>query len=213
MATLLLPTPPSEALAHSADFLSKLREALDDAVAWADTIWPTPISDPGFRAYAIRAMASQELQRRPFSGSWSMGRRLTNSGIEVLCGPFAVRVLKAHHDSAPHPGPNRARQTFYTQSDERLRSEDLQLPLNLTDSASGLPLTNLIVDWDVDEQRVITLALSKPIATWRYGERPRLEWRRFVEDAGGLPRFDPAEEDVDVEPRFDAGDLSAQEEA
>jgi len=213
MVTLLPSTPPDEALRHTAPFVRDLSVALDEGVSWTELLYPDPISDPGFRTYAIRAYGLTRLRQRATSGAWAVTkRRLSNSGIEVQCGPFIVRVLKAIHGAPPAPGRNAARLEFYSQTDERLAHEDLQLPLNLTDPPSGLNLATLIVDWDVDQQRRLSLALSKPVATWTYGEQPRFEWRRRLRIEHDMPSFVPPEEDVEVQPLFDPGDLSAQSE-
>jgi hypothetical protein len=69
-------------------------------------------------------------------------------------------------------------------------------------------LGNYILDWTVDRERVISLALSKPVGIWRYRGTPKLEWRRPVRITDGEElRFVPADEDLSVEPAFDPGEF------
>lgn len=138
---------------------------------------------------------------------WERGRRLPNSGIEVRRGPLVLRALMTQGGDPPHPGGSFARRDFWAQA------RQMRLPIVLGEIQFP-PGANYILDWTVDRQRVISLALSKPVGVWKYRGKPQLDWRRLVDVTDGEElRFVPADEDVTVELTFDAGEFGAGGEA
>jgi len=192
---------PEQVLAYLTAPIRAIHNALDHGVSLADSKFSdlSPF-DPYLWAHIARFGACQHLaQVRP--AGWNRGRDLPNSGIEVTCGPLVLRTLKTQGSDPPHPGGNYARRQFWTQG------RQMRLPL----SYQGVLFpegANYILDWTVDRERVIALALSKPIGIWKYRSTPRLEWRRPVRITDGEDlKFVPADEDLSVEPAFDAGEF------
>jgi hypothetical protein len=135
---------------------------------------------------------------------WWLREDLQNSGIEIMCGLLALRVLKAQAGDPPHPGQSRARQLFWQQADAPAQATQLPLLIALE---GFIPIngSNLIVDWQVADNAQILLALSKPVGSWPYQGRPRLAWRRHVLlSSAEEPSFMPPDEDVFVEPEYEA---------
>lgn len=153
-------------------------------------------------AHLVRYGAREMLSSMAAEG-WQLGRKLRNSGIEIVSGPLVVRTLKSQGADPPHPGGSSARNAFWSQQQTRL-------PLKI----GGVTFpqgANLILDWSVNARREMMLALSKPLGSWNYRSIPNIEWRRHVLIGDGEDlRFDPADEDVDVRPRFDKEELDAE---
>lgn len=192
---------PEQVLAYLSSPIRAIRDALDHGVSLADSMFSdlSPL-DPHLWAHIARYGACQHLGQLEPDG-WERGRDLPNSGIEVVRGPLVLRTLKAQGSDPPHPGSNLARRLFWTQG------RQMRLPLSLggTLFPEG---ANYILDWTVDRERVISLALSKPVGIWRYRGTPKLEWRRPVRITDGEElRFVPADEDLSVEPAFDPGEF------
>ena len=196
---------PAEALDHLADPLRSVRDCLDDGISWADTTMEGHPPDPYLWSHLARYRA-RNLLSEVAAGHWSMGRNLANSGIEIVCNPLVVRVLKTQGSTTPHPGRNHARMKYWSQIPSQIR-----LPLIF--GGKPMPQTpNLIVDWTVGPDKEILLALAKPRGVWKYRGNPRLEWRRAVIfGAADEPKFVPSDEDVDVD--YDRDELKGDGEA
>lgn len=194
------PSDPEQVLAHLAGPVREVRDALDDGISFADTKLDELPFDPYLWAHLVRYQTRLRLSNANQEG-WKLGRTLPNSGIEVVRGPFVLRALKTQVGDPPHPGGNRARRNYWTQS------QQLVLPLDGNGARPQIG-ANLILDWTVDDARQVEVALSKPVGVWKYQGAPRLEWRRIVVfDQGSELKFEPREEDVQVEPKFDLTEL------
>jgi hypothetical protein len=192
---------PEQVLTYLTVPIRAIRDALDHGVSLADSMLGGLLPfDSHLWAHIARYGACQHLAQVQPDG-WECGRKLPNSGIEVICSPLVLRTLKAQGSDPPHPGGNLARRMFWTQG------QQMRLPLSL----GGVRFpegANFILDWTVNRERVIALALSKPIGTWKYRGTPKLEWRRPVRIADGEDlRFVPTDEDLSVEPAFDPGEF------
>jgi len=196
------PDQPEDVLAYLADGVRAVRDALDEGISFADGILSALPLDPYLWAHLVRYQARAVLTGLE-PETWSLGRDLRNSGIEIARGPFTVRALKSQGGGPPHPGGSGARRSFWGQQ--------MALPFDGNEGAVG---ANLILDWDAGLDREILLGLSKPIGIWKYRGIPKLEWRRPVEVGEDTElRFTPGEEDVDVEPRFDLTELEEEGDA
>jgi hypothetical protein len=194
---------PEQVLDYLAAPIRAIRDAIDHGVSLADSKFSDMSFDPYLWAHIARFGACQRLAEIEPDG-WEHGRDLPNSGIEVRRGPLVLRTLKAQSDDPPHPGGNAARQAFWTQA------QQLRLPIWL--GGALFPVgANFILDWMVDRQRVISLALSKPIGVWKYRGAPKLEWRRPVgiTDGEDLRFVATDEDDLNIEPTFDPGEFEA----
>ena len=180
--------------------LAAVRDAFFDGVSYADTQLSKQPFDSHYWSHSVRYRARVVLANEAANGAigWGLGRQLPNSGIELVVGPVVIRILKAQDDGPPHPGYSRARKAFWTQ---RGHDGPFQLTLALAfDGVSAINGSNLLLDWTVDKQKEVMLALSKPVGVWNYQTKPKIAWRRHVVFGGeGEPQFIPPEEDVDVE--------------
>jgi hypothetical protein len=192
---------PEKVLEYLAEPIRAVRDGLDHGVSLADQKMSDMQWDSHLWAHLVRHGCRSYLRELPEVDGWRLGRELKNSGIEVVRGPIIFRALKSQAGTAPNPGSSVARRYFWSQI-------QLALPLQIDGVASPSDGANLILDWAIGAQRDVTLALSKPVGVWPYQGTPKLEWRRtvIVQDGAAL-RFDPAEEDVMVEPRFDLTEI------
>lgn len=192
---------PEETLAFLSGGIRRLRGALEDGVSFADGVMDGSPGDPHLWAHLVRYRSRARLEEY-LEETWALGRRLRNSGIEIVRGPFVMRALKSQEGGPPHPGGSWARRSYWMQQ--------LTLPFDGHERpAAG---ANLIVDWALGEQREILLALSKPVGVWKYRGVPKLEWRVqvvFSDDSELI--FQPAEEDVNVELTFDLTELDEED--
>jgi hypothetical protein len=186
---------PESILDFLANPLRAVRDALDDGISFADTVLGGLKFDPHFWAHAVRYRAACNLAcGQPLD--WRITRPLPNSGIEIARDPIVFRTFKTHENVPPPPGTDRARRAFWTQRPVVV----LSLPLQWGKVEVPVNGPNLLLDWNVDEERNLRLALSKPIGTWGYQGTPRLEWRRLVIfGSDDEPRFPGGDEDVEVE--------------
>jgi hypothetical protein len=197
---------PEQVLAYLATPIRAVRDALDHGVSLADTMLSGMKYDPYLWTQIVRYGACQHLAGIDPEG-WQRGRELPNNGLEITRGPLVLRTLKAQGSDPPHPGRNLARRAFWTQQ--------MRLPLVFEGIAFPVSGANYILDWTVGRERVLSMALSKPIGIWKYRNQPKLEWRRAVRitDDEGL-RFVPADEDdLNVEPTFEPGEFEADGDA
>lgn len=180
-----------DVLEYLSSAIEATHAALDHGISLADSKFSDLPHDPYLWAHIARYGARLHLNTADPT-EWQMGRSLPNSGIEVVRMPLLIRVLKAQSDNPPHPGYTAARRRYYTQGAQRL-------PLSWGNVV--IPdEPNFILDWAVDQQREISLALSKPLGLWKYKQAPKLEWRRRIvmaSDGQGL-RFDPTEENGEI---------------
>lgn len=199
---------PEEVLKFAAQPLRMVRDAFDDGVSYADAqLHEQPWNDH-YWSHSVRYRARNVLGEELWADGWHLGRDLANSGVEIVHGALAMRVLKAIGGAPPNPGLSHARQSFWRQTSATPESRQLTFPLAL-DGAVIINGSNLIIDWDVVEQRRLVLALSKPTGVWRYQTKPRLAWRRHVifGPDGGL-HFHPSEEDIAIDyPDYDVKEL------
>lgn len=204
MFTLL--DDPEQALQHLRKPLAALRDSLEHGASFATSTMEGHADDPYLWAHLTRYEARNDLATKTEDG-WSIGRRLANSGIEIVSEPLVVRALKTQGSTTPHPGRNAARINFWTQAVTQLR-----LPLRFGNRE--MPQSaNLIVDWSIGHDNDILLALAKPVGTWRYRGNPKLAWRKpVVFDASDEPSFVPASEDVEVLVEYDQDELKGERE-
>lgn len=199
------PSSPDQVLEFLSAPVAQIQEALDDGVSFADERMSGLKPDPYLWAHLVRYQAKQILQKNP-SEDWEL-HQISNSGIEIACGPFVIRTLRSQENRPPNPGASGTRKRFWTQMHQ------LVFPL---DGKAAAPMrgANLILDWTIDQERSVMMALSKPIGTWKYRGQPKLEWRRALAPlvAGSKLSFVSAEEDVIVEPHLDLSEFEQEEE-
>jgi hypothetical protein len=193
---------PEDVLKFLTDPLRSIYEGLDDGVSFAELTLAQLPRDAHLWSHLVRYQACHYLVGLG-SKPWNLAK-LANSGMQISYGPIQVRVLKRLSDGPPHPGVSGARRDFYGQQYLPLSWGDLTTP------ASG---ANLIVDWNADAAHHVTLALSKPIGTWKYQGQPKLAWRCWVPfDDNGQPGFMPADGPSGIEPDLDLGELEDEEQ-
>lgn len=179
---------PEDVLEWLSDPIRSIREGLDHGLSLAETKMEDLPAEPHLRAHLIRVGALMHLRDHP-GEHWSIGRRLPLSGVEVTRDPFTMRVLCSQRGNPPSPGRSLARQRYWCQ-------------LSLFSDTEPITVgANLILDWSLDEDQRLVLALSKPVGVWPYEGKPRLEWRRAItEEAGRGLRFAPADDnDIDFD--------------
>jgi hypothetical protein len=190
---------PEQVLAYLEPPIRAVHASLDHGVSLADAKMSDLDFDPHLWAHLVRYGARQRLLTLD-PDDWHLGRELRNSGIEVVRGPLVVRTLKSQGDDPPSPGTSHAKMGFWSQRQTRLAL--------VVDGVVFPNGANLILDWSATVEREIRLALSKPYAPWNYRRMPRIQWRRRVLIVEGEElRFDSAEEDIDVQPRFDPDEI------
>lgn len=199
---------PDAILAYLAQPIRAVRDSLDDGISYADSVLHGLPPDDHFWAHAVRYRACQCLRGLPGT-NWRITRALPNSGIEVARDPLLFRTLKTQGDAPPSPGASCARRAYWQQ---RPQATQLAFPLEWNGIQAPIDGANLLLDWNVDQQRRLSPALSKPLGVWRYQGVPKLEWRRLVVFGDDdEPRFKPGDGDVDVAPRFDMTELEEGE--
>jgi len=188
---------PQDALRFLAHPLRSVHDALDDGVSFAELTLAALPRDPHLWSHLTRYHAWHYLHGLG-PQPWCLVK-LANSGIQIEYEPIVVRVLKRFGSGPPHPGASAARRGFYGQQSLPLAWGEITIP------ASG---ANLIIDWGVESQTRIALALSKPIGTWRYGGQPKLQWRCWVSfDDEGQPGFVPSDGPSGLEPDLDLSEF------
>jgi hypothetical protein len=206
IGAMVTPAEATELLAYLANPIRATREALDDGASWADTITNNLPRNQHFWSNAARYKALHYLSQIE-TEEWRLGRRLRNCGIEIVRGLQIVRLLHAQDGQPPHPGHSGARREYWQQASLGLRATE--------DGVQGPAAANLLLDWEIDAKRELTLALSKPFGVWRYRGIPKLEWRLYVtfDDDGGLG-FRPTEDGgFDLFKRLDPTEDIGEEEA
>lgn len=200
MGTMITLDDPDAVLASLAEPIRAIRRALDHGISWATTVLDGIPRDPHMWAHLVRFEARNELGDG--AESWRV-RPLANSGIEVVSTPLVMRTMKAQDGGPPSPGHSLARRAYWAQ-DARQRSLGLDWG-GIQEPGDG---ANLVLGWTPGVDGGVELALAKPIATWKYKGQPKLAWSQPVEfDTDDVPHFIVAEEDVEVEPKFDLGEL------
>lgn len=158
--------------------------------------------DPYFWAHCARYKARRHLNAMDRDG-WSLAPNVPNSGIHLrIEGIHIARVLRSLGGSAPHPGPNRARQLAW-RFDNRMWLGNPPLP----------PL-NLIIDWTHSADEPI-LHVGLPVAPWPYGQKPLLHWRVLLHggDSLGGWRFEPEGDPGDAPVRLRLDPAEFEDEA
>jgi hypothetical protein len=182
------------------------RSALDDGVSFADTQMADLPTCPYTWAALVRYWACHRfVELTDAQADWHV-RRLRNNGMEIQIDGYVLRPLKAIEAGPPSPGANLARRQYFTQFYQ----------LSLIDAGIFVPQgANLLIDWDVGKNRQPILALSKPVGFWKYKGKPRLECKGIVFGSDDdFPTFiPPAEDDFDVNPRFDQDEFGMESDA
>jgi len=199
---------PEQVLSYLAPAILVVSSGLDHGVSLADSFFDQTPFDPWLWSHIARYGTCGYLDGLS-PGNWERGRVLANSGIELKRMPLVLRTLKARGEGPPNPGPNLARKAYWSQQ----TNGRPRLPIIL--GGAVIPeVANYILDWTTNSERELFLALSKPIGTWKYGQRPKLEWRRPFQKPEGEDdlRFIPTEEDLPTEDVFDPSEFEEGEE-
>lgn len=209
MVTSLTPpnlNDPTDLLLYLSKPLRAARDGLDHGVSYAATVVTDRQSDDDYYwAHAARWQARRYLAGLSPDG-WELGRKLPNTGIELLCGPVVLRVLRRYQDGPPNPGTSRARKGFYSQY-----TPEAVLGLEWPDGVQLPDSCNLIVDWAVGANKQVSLALSKPVGVWKFKGQPKLDWRRLVAfDPNDEPRFETLDDEFEI-PRYDEAEMDTYE--
>lgn len=164
---------PDEILDYLDPVIRAIDGALDSGVSEADSFFSMPghALDAGVWSTLVRYGACQWLDQAGCEGFERIP--LSFCGIQIVREPLTLRLLKAQKGQAPPPGKSARRRSYYTQECPRL-------PLDF----SGVlmpPVANLLLDWEVTDQRERILHLSKPAGEWEYGQDAVLDWRRSVD--------------------------------
>jgi hypothetical protein len=195
------PNSPEAVLEYLREPLSAIHLSMDDGVSFADGVVDDQPWNPHVWATLVRYRALNILNAVEDKW-WGLGRKLPNCGISLKAGPFTGRLLKAQGGDPPAPGRNLARRRYWSQY------QQLSMPLSPMDSGiDPLVGANLIIDWDVSADRRVLLALSKPAGIWKYQGNPDLEWRHPIVVEGNEMAFEGQDDGVDVEPRYELGEL------
>jgi hypothetical protein len=174
-----------------------LRDALEQGVVLASGFFEDRERHPYdtmLDAHLIRYGACNHLKAITPDG-W-MPKFRHHSGVEVHQDPYCSKVAKSYKNSVGSPGKNIARIEFFKQEAAgRLFADGV----------------GLLLDWDLDLDREVVLHLSKPTDAWKFGEKPKLEWRHRIDIVDDNLEFVPTDEDVHVEPMFDLDDLAEED--
>ena len=198
---------PDHVLQYISPLLRVISEGLDSGVSLGDSFFSNMEYDALLWCFMVRYGAGIYIRGLDPTDDWEAGPRLPMCGIEIRRLPCIVRVLKAQGDGPPPPGISHRRQEFYAQIAPRLPYPWEYLEV------TGREGANLIVDWAINDRREISLHVSKPNGTWRYGQEQKLEWRREVIIEGDMPKFTGAEEtDIPVGIVLDVTELRASGE-
>jgi hypothetical protein len=195
---------PEQVLTYLASAIRAIKGGLDHGVSMADSFFADGLMrDPWLWAHLARYGARSHLAGLE-PEDWEPGRELANSGLEIKRMPLVLRTLKARGEGPPNPGTNAARRGYWSQSP--------RLPLKLGDALMPEG-ANFILDWSVNKERQLFLALSKPIGIWKYGQTPKLEWRKGFEDDDEGLRFIPSDEEaLPIEDVFDTSEFDEEED-
>lgn len=200
---------PEEILEFLSMPIRELHAGLDHGVSLAEIKMEDLGHDPWLYSHLVRFGARQYLESL-YPSDWALVEGISNSGIHILKGPLKLRVMKATlSGTVPSPGKNEARRDFYSQVTP-------PLPLIIENRITP-PSPNHILDWQVDEQHELLLALSCPFDTWNYKGKPHLHWRREIrletlsQDAS--IRFKSSDEDIPVSLRYEPEDLEEEDDA
>jgi hypothetical protein len=169
---LPLSNDPDAIIEYLKSPLRQLYLHLDDGVSFADGTLHELDFDPHMWAHLVRFKACYGLTKVK-SDEWSMGPKTPNFGIRMCREPFVLKALMTQRDGPPSPGRNIARSDFYSQYQQMTFSTAL--------IGGEAHAANLIVDWTLDEDHKVQMALSKPAGTWLYQHAPKLEWRKLIE--------------------------------
>ena len=131
-----------------------------------------------------------------------MGKMLPNTGIEILCLPVRVKVLKSRNRSVPHPGRNISRRKYWSQ-----KQSGASLPLIVSGVVTP-PSPNLICHWR-HEGGKISLALAQTYQPWEIGEPAKVAWNlELGDDLECLATFDADDGgDINIESLIDEDEL------
>jgi hypothetical protein len=195
----------AEALEILAPAIREMRVALDHGVSFADSTLDERPGSAYTWATLVRYEARNHLRTVVDGASWSLND-LPNCGLEVVQARFVMRALKKSRGGPPNPGKSSSRRNYYLQ-----RPHQGVLPLEWDATVEPEHGANLLLDWSLDLDQHLQLALSKPMGLWKYRGHPILRWRRVLTDEGDVPRFVPAVEDVPVDFRFELGELDAED--
>jgi hypothetical protein len=195
---------PDEILDYLDPMIRAFDEALDSGVSEADGFF----SVSGHRmnrslwSHVARYGTCQQLRKIELDG-WRW-KELPLCGIQMARDPLALRVGRTRDGDVPPPGRSMKKRGYYMQ-----RGPSLGLDFG---GVIMPAVSNLLLDWDVNERRERILHLSKPAGVWESWESSVLEWRRVVKVDDAAMRFDGAEEtDVLVESVLDMNELQGGE--
>lgn len=180
---------PEKTLASLQPYASLIHSYLDKSVAYAfdllDEDAPkrpdgTPEFDPYFFSHAVRWQVSRQLKEADFEHQHIEGdyenledhlsaqsahrpdtKYLSMSGLQIGLNGFSLKIWKARQGGLPLAGSSEPRKLFYQQN------------LGFTDGQAAIK--NLVLLWDVDETRGLTLDLVAPNPVFNFTERT--EWK------------------------------------
>ena len=185
-----------------AEPIKEVRLAFDSGISYAEMKLAGERKDPWLWANLARFNAHEALVALNPEG-WSVAG-LANCGVKISKGHLTVRVLKRFGSGAPHPGSNQARKAFWSQM-----TPEPPLPL-LVEGRLLRSAVHLILDWDAGADQKVNLELVKPVGAWKYLERQRVEWAvGLVVGNDEKLSFVGAHEPLDIDSRYDAGELQA----
>lgn len=177
---------PETTLATLQPYASLIHSYLEKSVAYAfdllDTAAPkrpdgAPEFDPYFFSHAVRWQVSRQLKEADFEHQQLEGdfesveelqsaprpdmKYLSMSGLQIGLRGFSLKIWKARQGGLPLAGSSEPRKLFYQQ--------------NLGFADGHAAIKNLVLLWDVDEARGLTLDLVAPNPVFTFTERT--EWK------------------------------------
>ncbi|CAM3723949.1 hypothetical protein OCAE111667_23650 [Occultella aeris] len=187
------------------DALAPLCEPLYDALtegrARARERHPEFVGEPGLgsvvthvaRGLALYALRSREL------GPWTLVPQ-NNAGIALSLDSYSIRVLHQLPDkSAPPPGSNRVRRSFYG---------------NGTLDPEMFPVSDkLLALWGDDEKGALMIRIVRPLGVWSFGARHKVDLDfvlpPMADDLEALV-YDTADDDIIITIPGEEGETSVE---